>query len=261
MQRAAGADICACPTPAPAAAAAAVCNGVAPHRRDGILLTRFPRAVRLQVANALSSAQGEPQGALEFERCQLATAPFATPLPQPLTIMLVARARGDVTLIDALTPRSPRFEVCHGYPTADIVSRSAPHVCMTAHGSGEIAPEPKRLLRGRTRSTDAWHLYTCIFDGDKSELYVDGIKEAGGKAVGHAHLDGIRIGCDHTGTFFLTGMMAELRIFSCHLCPTLRAQLEAAMALRYGLQPATKPAAAAAACAQVGIRLRRASSS
>jgi len=213
------------------------------------------------VANALSSAQGEPQGALEFERCHLATAPFATPLPQPLTIMLVARARGDVTLIDALTPRSSRFEVCHGYPKADTVSRSAPHVCMAANGSGEIAPDPKSLLRGRTRSTDAWHLYTCIFDGDKSELYVDGIKEAGGKAVGHAHLDGIRIGCDHTGTFFLTGMMSELRIFSCHLCPTLRAQLEAAMALRYGLQPATQPALAAAACAQVGIRLRRASSS
>jgi hypothetical protein len=34
--------------------------------------------------------------------------------------MLVARTRGDVTLIDALTPRSSRFEVCHGYPKADL---------------------------------------------------------------------------------------------------------------------------------------------
>ena len=179
----------------------------------------------MQVADALDSQQGE-QGAIDFTgRSVLATLPFSTPLPQPLTIMIVARARGDVTLVDSLTSRSSRFELCHGYPTADAISRSAPHVCMTAcaplprpaspplprpqppparaphpaspvlrrahrYGSGETTPGPSHLLRGRTRATNAWHVYTAIYDGDKSELYVDGIREASGKAVGKGSLDG-----------------------------------------------------------------------
>jgi len=209
------------------------------------------------VADALDSQQGE-QGAIDFTgRSVLATLPFSTPLPQPLTIMIVARARGDVTLVDSLTSRSSRFELCHGYPTADAISRSAPHVCMTAYGSGETTPGPSHLLRGRTRATNAWHVYTAIYDGDKSELYVDGIREASGKAVGKGSLDGLRLGCDHTATFYLKGAIAELRVFSCHLSPTPRAQLEAAMALRYGLQPCTgEPTATHSA-----TRLRRATSS
>ena len=109
---------------------------------------------------------------------------------------------------------------------------------MTAHGSGESAPGPSHLLRGRTRATNSWHVYTAIYDGDKSELYVDGIKEASGKAIGKGALDGLRLGCDHSATFYLRGAIAEVRIFSCHLSPTPRAQLEAAMALRYGLHTA-----------------------
>jgi len=205
------------------------------------------------VPDALSSTQGK-QGALDFTgRCVLSTLPFASPLPQPLTIMLVARANGDVTLCDSLSPHSSRLELCHGYPAADAVSRNAPHVCMTATGSGGDVPGPSHLLRGRTRATDVWHIYTAIFDGDKSELYMDGIREAGGKSVGRSPLDGLRIGCDHTATFFLKGAIAELRVFSCHLSPSLRAQLEAAMGLRYGLHTANTEAA-------VPLRLRRATS-
>jgi hypothetical protein len=35
----------------------------------------------------------------------LKTVPFAEPLPQPITLMVVARAQGDTTIIDALGPR------------------------------------------------------------------------------------------------------------------------------------------------------------
>ena len=210
------------------------------------------------VADAMTSPQGE-QGALDFTgRGVLATRPFSSPLPQPLTIMLVARARGDVTLCDALTPRSSRLELCHGYPTADAVSRTAPHVCMTATGSGTAAPGPSQMLRGRTRATDTWHVYTAIYDGDKSAIYVDGVCEGSGKSVGKGSLDGLRIGCDHTATFHLKGAIAEVRLFSCHLSPTPRAQLEASMALRCGLACASQSASAEPKAEP--LRLRRATS-
>lgn len=125
---------------------------------------------------------------------------------------------------------------------------------MTASGCGRNPPSPSHLLRGRTRSENKWHVYTAIYDGSNSELYVDGTLEASGKAVGSATLDGLRIGCDHSSTFFLKGAVAEVRLFSCHLSPQPRAQLEAAMALRHGLDPTSAPATSAA------TRLRRAAS-
>ena len=99
---------------------------------------------------------------------------------------------------------------------------------------------PAMLLRGSTKSTNDWHVYTAIYDGSKSAMYVDGRKEASGKSVGTSALDGLRIGCDHTSTFFLKGAIAELRLFSCHLGDEPRAQIEAAMQLRYGLAPTGK---------------------
>ena len=75
--------------------------------------------------------------------------------------------------------------------------------------------------------------------------YVDGMREAGGRGIGSSSLDGLRIGCDHTSTFFLRGAIAELRLYSCHLSDGPRAQLEAALALRYGLAPAPPPEVAA----------------
>jgi len=192
-------------------------------------------------------------GAIEFTGEQmLCSLPFVPALPQPLSMMIVARASGDVTICDSLTPRSARFELCHGYPSGD--SRGAPEVVMTASGCGRNPPSPSHLLRGRTRSENKWHVYTAIYDGSNSELYVDGTLEASGKAVGSATLDGLRIGCDHSSTFFLKGAVAEVRLFSCHLSPQPRAQLEAAMALRHGLDPTSAPATSAA------TRLRRAAS-
>ena len=181
-------------------------------------------------------AFGPGVGALEFGGSSfLQTMPFISTLPQPLTLVIVARARGDTTLVDSLSPKSARFELCHGYPTASSATPATPEVCMSAAGKGTDAPE--KLLRGATKSVNEWHVYTAIFDGDKSEMYVDGHREAGGKTVGSSSLDGLRIGCDHTSTFFLRGAVAELRLFSCHLSEGPRSQMEAALALRYGLNP------------------------
>ena len=191
-------------------------------------------------------ALGEGIGAVVFNGGQvIETAPFATPLPQPLSIMVVARCNGDTTLCDSLSSSSPRFELCHGYPSNAIMNAQpgSPAICMSAHGVG--ADAPTKLLRGTTRATNTWHVYTAVFDGDRSEMYVDGVREAGGRSIGSSSLDGLRIGCDHTSTFFLRGAIAELRIYSCHLSDGPRAQIEAALALRYGLKPAPPPEFAA----------------
>ena len=46
------------------------------------------------------------RGILEFDGSSvLKTRPFAQPLQQPVTIMVVARARGDTTILDALGPQ------------------------------------------------------------------------------------------------------------------------------------------------------------
>lgn len=62
--------------------------------------------------------------------------------------------------------------------------------------------------------------------------YLDGVREASGRSVGTGGLDGLRVGCDHTSTFYLKGAIAELRLFSCHLSEPSRSQIEAALALR-----------------------------
>ena len=61
-------------------------------------------------------ALGPGMGALDFGGASvLQTAPFRTPLPQPISFMIVAKCYGDTTLCDSLTPTSARFELCHGY--------------------------------------------------------------------------------------------------------------------------------------------------
>jgi hypothetical protein len=171
--------------------------------------------------------------AIEFDgRSVLKTRPFARPLPQPVTLIVVARARGDTTIVDSLGPGSSRFELCHGYPAG---WHQSPEVCMTASGHDAA---PKASLRGSTRGTGAWHIYTAIFDHRRSECFVDGACEASGTSVGGNELDGLsvrsppstalpassslllrapppplherlprtrQVGCDHSGVFFLTG--------------------------------------------------------
>jgi len=169
--------------------------------------------------------------AFEFDgTCVLKTRPFAQPLPQPITLIVVAKARGDTTIIDALGPSSSRFELCHGYPTG---WHPSPEICITASGHDA---SPKHSLRGATRGTGEWHIYTAVFDTKRSEIYVDGFCEAtGNKSVGSNLLDGLSIGCDHNGIFFLIGCVAELRLFRRNLSTAHRVQIEASLARRYGL--------------------------
>ena len=79
---------------------------------------------------------------------------------------------------------------------------------MTAAGTDA---SPRQSLRGTTRGTGDWHLFTAIFDNKHSEIYVDGYCESSGKSPGTNSLDGLTIGCDHAGVFFLTGSVAEVR--------------------------------------------------
>ena len=234
--------------------------------------------------------------AFEFDGAAvLKTRPFTQPLPQPITLMVVARARGDTTIVDSLGPecvpsalwipggvhashlhadspmgpvsvrrrlrwdacalhaflahssahialvrcgsrRSGRFELCHGYPSG---WHPSPEICMTA--SGQDA-SPRQSLRGTTRGTGEWHIYTAVFDHKKSEIFCDGYCEASGKTAGANSLDGLSIGCDHNGVFFLTGSITELRLFSCHLPAAQRVQTEAALAHRYGITYSSQPA-------------------
>lgn len=175
--------------------------------------------------------------AFEFDGASvLKTRPFSQPLPQPVTLMVVARARGDTTIVDSLGPQSGRFELCHGYPSG---WHPSPEICMSASGEDSA---PKQSLRGSTRGTGDWHIYTAIFDNKKSEIFVDGYCEASGKTAGPNSLDGLSIGCDHNGVFFLTGSIAELRLFSCHMPTAQRVQTEAALAHRYGLEYSSVPA-------------------
>jgi len=169
-------------------------------------------------------------------------------------LMIVAKARGDTTLCDSLAITSQRFELCHGYPSASSQEAGMPEVVMTAHGNGSAAPT--KLLRGSTRSNGSWHVYTAIYDGERSEMYLDGVREASGRSVGTSGLDGLRVGCDHTSTFFLKGAIAELRLFSCHLSEASRSQIEAALALRYDLHLSSPPAMTKAQTRNTARRFR-----
>lgn len=169
----------------------------------------------------------------------LKTIKFAEPLQQPVTLMVVARARGDTTIVDSLSPGSGRFEVCHGYPTG---WHPSPEICMTASENKGGTDSPKHQARGSTRGTGEWHLYTAVFDQKNSEMFVDGNCESSGKNVGSNSLDGLSLGCDHTGVFFLTGMIAELRLYNCHMPAAQRVQTEAALARRYALDYTDVPA-------------------
>jgi len=197
------------------------------HGNAATMSSRMP-ALRPSVINGHS--------AFEFDGSSvLKTRPFAEALPQPITIMVVARLRGDTTICDSLSPTSDRFELCHGYPSG---WHPSPEICMTASG---LDTPPRNSLRGSTRSTGEWHVYTAIYDHRRSEIYVDGYCEASGKSAGNNSLDGLSIGCDHTGVFYLSGSLAELRLFHCHMPSAQRVQTEAALAQRYGIQYSSQP--------------------
>ena len=99
---------------------------------------------------------------------------------------------------------------------------------MTASGQDSA---PRHSLRGSTRGTGQWHIYTAIFNHRKSEIYVDGYCEASGKTGGGNGLDGLTLGCDHNNVFFLTGSVAELRLYHTHVASAQRIQTEVCILL------------------------------
>ena len=66
---------------------------------------------------------------------------------------------------------------------------------MTASGQDSA---PRNSLRGSTRGTGEWHIYTAIYDERKSEMFVDGYCEASAKNVGSNKLDGLSYSCAPT---------------------------------------------------------------
>jgi hypothetical protein len=162
--------------------------------------------------------------AVEFDGSTWCAAAFQRPLQQPVTIMVLAQARGDTTIIDGLTRH---FEICHGYP-------------MTNQGENLAFPRATLMtanahyVKGTTTSHgNDWHLYTALFDGANSQLRVDGLLEGHG-ALSTDALDGITLGNDHEAHFPLRGAMAEVRVFEGRLADEVRGAIERGIAGRYG---------------------------
>ena len=81
--------------------------------RDGDMVVKraIDRSSRSLRHDAPQPAEVQPAlvnglGAMEFTGGEvLKTLPFAQPLQQPITLVVVARARGDTTIVDSLTPQ------------------------------------------------------------------------------------------------------------------------------------------------------------
>ena len=111
-------------------------------------------AVRVSSAPPPTLSQQALNGlpALSFDGAHLLKAgPFAKPLQQPITLMTVACARGDVTMIDSFGARSERFELCHGYPSG---WHPAPQIFMTASGRDQVAKSKKNKRELRAVRVD-----------------------------------------------------------------------------------------------------------
>merc|ERR1719174_3664633 len=80
------------------------CADISGHGHFASMYQRMP-AFKPDGANGM--------GSFEFDGASvLKTRPFAEPLQQPITLMVVSRARGDTTIVDSLGPQSSRFELC-----------------------------------------------------------------------------------------------------------------------------------------------------
>lgn len=151
-------------------------------------------------------------------------------IPQPFMIVAVANPAGDATIVANGATAGPHFEICHGFPEEGLTD---PRVAMVASGEGEDPPDPPaQILHGKTRDTRAWHVYTAVVDGPRSELYVDGVLEASGDP-GPNGLEGMSVGADPWGTFGLRGGLLELVVVPGVPSMEARFALELRLATRY----------------------------
>ena len=88
---------------------------------------------------------------------------------------------------------------------------------------------------GAGGAASGWHVYCAVFDGERSELYVDGSCEARGLMPPAASLDGLTVGTDKERSFQLHGAIAQVRVLAGRLPEAHREALEASLARRYGL--------------------------
>lgn len=122
-------------------------------------------------------------------------------------------------------------------------------------GSNDHPEETSQVCRGKL-GPGRWHCYVAIFDGEQSEIRIDGVVEP--VTCNHhiprsssAYLDGLTIGSDHTFDMSLCfgqgsdgegqGAMAELAIFKGHFDETDLMALEGHFMTKHGIPHPTRP--------------------
>jgi len=173
----------------------------------------------------------------------LQTMPFAEPLAQPVTIICVAIAFDEVTYLSGV---QNRFELCHAYPSEHCQAHERAPVAMTAHpiddSSDTDEPLDTCVVSGWTRPGD-WHVYTAVFNGTSSKLFVDGVDEGAERTnVGVGVLDGLTLGADHRNDFplgmrseagLIPGVIAEVLVFGSILPDDDRKRIEVSLMLQH----------------------------
>ena len=178
---------------------------------------------------------------------RMRTASFERLVEQPVTVFLVGIACEDGCFFSGL---QNRFECGHLYPDnyrdsqmdfSNVSISASNHTAdanlNTSGASGDSdddedysVPEVDEVVRGLS-GPGIWHLYTCIFDHDKSAIRVDGQLESDGyddvmsttNNCGNGSLDGLSIGSDHRFDMSLCdgggyegegeGAIAEIAVF------------------------------------------------
>lgn len=174
----------------------------------------------------------------------LKTEIFRKPLAQPITLFCVGIAFDDATYLSGI---DSRFELFHGYSTmqSPMEDDERAKVSITAHpvvdSSDSDDPGGQCVVTGTSRPGD-WHVYTAVFNGKDSRLYVDGAQEGMGDS-GDGMLDGLTLGTDHRNDFPLgsiidgthPGVIAEIAVFGSVLPPSDRLWIERDLMTRHGI--------------------------
>ncbi len=141
---------------------------------------------------------------------------FSSPLAQPGTVFVVVRSQSTTDsgkIFDGVG--SGRWLIQPSGGTWQIFAGST-------------------VLSGGTADTN-WHVFSLIFNGASSEVFVDGVSTITGNP-GAANFDGITLGGDNgSGTSPLTGDEAEVIIYNSALGTTDRQTVEAYLASKYAL--------------------------
>jgi len=141
------------------------------------------------------------------------------------------------------TGPGPGGAALRGRTRSEAPSAWSPDGPVTAHatavaaagGGGEGGSSGAGGAGGAGGAASGWHVYCAVYDGERSELYVDGSREALGVLLPAASLDGLTVGTDKERGFQLHGAIAQVRVLAGRLPEAHREALEASLALRYGL--------------------------